>query len=118
MKLYGVAHNPGLPRRIKRPRSFAQALQRELPLEADVKPGKGRNAPLHTPLINPFHPVEMPFRMPFVGEGEFFTPDSVLSHCYGALLPMFTTKEATTLSNCAGSSGALWQTFPGRMRRQ
>jgi hypothetical protein len=35
--------------------------------------------------------------MPFAGEGEFFTPDSVLSHCYGALLPMFTTKEATTL---------------------
>jgi hypothetical protein len=25
------------------------------------------------------------------------TPDSVLSHCFGALLPMFTTKEATTL---------------------
>jgi hypothetical protein len=39
----------------------------------------------------------MPFRIPFAGEGEFFTPDSVLSHCYGALLPMFTTKEATTL---------------------
>jgi len=35
--------------------------------------------------------------MPFAGEGEFFTPDSVLSHCYGALLPMFDTKEATTL---------------------
>jgi len=39
----------------------------------------------------------MPFRIPFAGEGELFTPDSVLSHCYGALLPMFTTKEATTL---------------------
>jgi hypothetical protein len=39
----------------------------------------------------------MPFRLPFAGEGEFFTPDSVLSHCFGALLPMFTTKEATTL---------------------
>ena len=39
----------------------------------------------------------MPFRIPFAGEGEFFTPDSVLSHCYGALLPLFTTKEATTL---------------------
>jgi hypothetical protein len=39
----------------------------------------------------------MPFRIPFAGVGEFFTPDSVLSHCYGALLPMFTTKEATTL---------------------
>jgi hypothetical protein len=39
----------------------------------------------------------MPFRIPFAGEGEFFTPDSVLSHCYGALLPMFDTKEATTL---------------------
>jgi hypothetical protein len=39
----------------------------------------------------------MPFRIPFAGEREFFTPDSVLSHCYGALLPMFDTKEATTL---------------------
>jgi hypothetical protein len=39
----------------------------------------------------------MPFRIPFAGEGEFPSPDSVLSHCYGALLPMFTTKEATTL---------------------
>ena len=39
----------------------------------------------------------MPFRIPFAGDGEVFTPDSVLSHCYGALLPMFTTKEATTL---------------------
>ena len=39
----------------------------------------------------------MPFRIPFAGEGEFFTPDSVLSHCYGALLPMFDTKEATVL---------------------
>ena len=43
------------------------------------------------------HPAVMPFRIPFAGEGKFFTPDSVLSHCYGALLPMFTTKEATTL---------------------
>jgi hypothetical protein len=41
--------------------------------------------------------AEMPFCIPFAGEGEFFTPDSVLSHCYGALLPMFDTKEATTL---------------------
>jgi hypothetical protein len=39
----------------------------------------------------------MPFRMPFAGEGEFFSPDSVLSHCYGALLPMFDTAEATVL---------------------
>jgi hypothetical protein len=39
----------------------------------------------------------MPFRIPFAGEGESFTPDSVLSHCYGALLPMFNTKEAITL---------------------
>jgi hypothetical protein len=39
----------------------------------------------------------MPFRIPFAGEGEFFTPDSVLSNCYGALLPMFDTMEATTL---------------------
>ena len=35
--------------------------------------------------------------MPFAGEGGFFSPDSVLSHCYGALLPMFDTKEATVL---------------------
>ena len=35
--------------------------------------------------------------MPFAGEGEFFSPDSVLSHCYGALLPMFDTAEATVL---------------------
>jgi hypothetical protein len=39
----------------------------------------------------------MPFRIPFAGEGEFFSPDSVLSHCYGALLPLFTTEEATVL---------------------
>jgi hypothetical protein len=39
----------------------------------------------------------MPFRIPFAGEGEFFISDSVLSHCYGALLPMFDTEEATTL---------------------
>ena len=39
----------------------------------------------------------MPFRIPFAGEGEFFTPDSVLSHCCGALLPMFDTVEATVL---------------------
>ena len=38
-----------------------------------------------------------PFRLPFAGEGETPSPDSVLSHCYGALLPMFTTKEATVL---------------------
>ena len=35
--------------------------------------------------------------MPFAGESEIPSPDSVLSHCYGALLPMFTTKEATVL---------------------
>ena len=35
--------------------------------------------------------------MPFAGEGEFFSPDSVLSHCKGALLPMFGTKEAALL---------------------
>ena len=39
----------------------------------------------------------MPFRMPFAGEGEFFSPDSVLSHCYGALLPLFDTAEARVL---------------------
>ena len=39
----------------------------------------------------------VPFRIPFAGEGEFFSPDSVLSHCKGALLPMFGTKEATWL---------------------
>ena len=35
--------------------------------------------------------------MPFAGESEFWSPDSILSHVYGALLPMFTTKEATVL---------------------
>jgi len=35
--------------------------------------------------------------MPFAGESDIPSPDSVLSHCYGALLPMFTTKEATVL---------------------
>ena len=39
----------------------------------------------------------MPFRIPFAGESEIPSPDSVLSHCYGALLPMFTTAEATVL---------------------
>ena len=55
------------------------------------------NSPLTPLLIYTQHPAVMPFRIPFAGEGGFFTPDSVLSHCYGALLPMFTTKEATTL---------------------
>ena len=35
--------------------------------------------------------------MPFAGESEIPSPDSILSHCYGALLPMFTIKEATVL---------------------
>ncbi len=35
--------------------------------------------------------------MPFAGDSDPWSPDSVLSHCYGALLPMFTTKEATVL---------------------
>ena len=39
----------------------------------------------------------LPFRMPFAGESEVWSPDSVLSHCKGALLPMFTTEEATVL---------------------
>ena len=43
------------------------------------------------------HPPVMAFRIPFAGEGEFPTPDSVLSHSYGALLPMFDTVEATVL---------------------
>jgi hypothetical protein len=43
------------------------------------------------------HHHVMPFRIPFAGEGELFTPDSILSHCCGALLPMFDTVEATTL---------------------
>ena len=37
------------------------------------------------------------FRMPFAGQGDFATPDSVLSHCSGSLLPMFSTREANTL---------------------
>jgi hypothetical protein len=52
---------------------------------------------LHPPLYTPHHHLLMPFRIPFAGEGEFFTPDSVLSHCYGALLPMFDTEEALVL---------------------
>ena len=39
----------------------------------------------------------LPFRMPFAGESDPWSPDSVLSHCSGALLPMFDTKEATVL---------------------
>ena len=39
----------------------------------------------------------LPFRMPFAGESEPWSPDSVLSHCSGALLPMFDTAEATVL---------------------
>jgi len=59
------------------------------------------NKRLHSYICNntlpdPSRPAP-PFRMPFAGEGKFFTPDSVLSHCFGALLPMFTTKEANTL---------------------
>ena len=64
------------------------------------------NKRLHSYICNntlpdPSRPAP-PFRMPFAGEGEFFTPDSVLSHCYGALLPMFTTEEATTLRQLWG----------------
>ena len=54
----------------------------------------------------------MPFRIPFAGEGEFFTPDSVLSHCYGALLPMFTTKEATTLRQLCREFKSTGAEFP------
>jgi hypothetical protein len=61
----------------------------------DGKGGGAQHSP-HPPFFYPY-PAVMPFRIPFAGEGEFFTPDSVLSHCYGALLPMFTTKKATTL---------------------
>jgi len=39
----------------------------------------------------------MPFRIPFAGESDIPSHESVLSHCYGALLPMFTTAEATVL---------------------
>jgi len=39
----------------------------------------------------------LPFRMPFAGESDPWSPDSVLSHCSGALLPMFDTAEATVL---------------------
>ena len=38
-----------------------------------------------------------PFRMPFAGESDPWSQDSVLSHCSGALLPMFDTAEATVL---------------------
>ncbi len=54
----------------------------------------------------------MPFRMPFAGEGEFFTPDSLLSHCYGALLPMFTTAEATVLGQLCREFRSTVADFP------
>ena len=70
------------------------------------------NTPL-TPLFNStHHPPLMPFRISFAGEGEFFTPDSVLSHCYGALLPMFTTKEATTLRQLCREFKSTVSDFP------
>jgi hypothetical protein len=52
--------------------------------------------------------------MPFAGEGEFFTPDSILSHCYGALLPMFTTEEATVLRLVCKEFKATVAEFPWR----
>ncbi len=55
------------------------------------------NTPPPPLLHSIYYPVVMPFRMPFAGESDIWSPDSVLSHCYGALLPMFTTKEATIL---------------------
>ena len=61
--------------------------------------------PIHSLIFFIRHPAVMPFRMPFAGDGEFFSPDSVLSHAYGALLPMFTTKEATVLRQRAGVQG-------------
>lgn len=39
----------------------------------------------------------MPFRMPFAGDSEVWSADSILSHVSGALLPMFDTAEATVL---------------------
>jgi len=47
--------------------------------------------------LNELKKLHHVFRLPFAGEGEDYTPDSVLSHCYGALLPMFTTKDALVL---------------------
>jgi hypothetical protein len=38
-----------------------------------------------------------PFRIPFAGESDPWSPDSVLSHCFGALLPCVGTEGATTL---------------------
>ena len=57
---------------------------------------KGENQRLRAYIGNNNLP-QPPFRMPFAGEGDAPSPDSILSHCYGALLPMFTTKEATVL---------------------
>ncbi len=52
------------------------------------------------------------FRMPFAGEGALPTYESVLSHCYGALLPMFTTKEATVLRQLCREFKATVADFP------
>ena len=61
----------------------------------------------HTSLFYSHCPSEMPFRMTFAGESDSWSPDSVLSHCYGALLPMFTTKEATTVQGVQEHRGRL-----------
>ena len=69
-------------------------------LQASLSAALEENAGLHKYIqvcertLSPDNP---PFRMPFAGESEIPSPDSVLSHCYGALLPMFTTAEATVL---------------------
>jgi hypothetical protein len=63
----------------------------------------------------------MSFRMPFAGESDVPSPDSVLSHCYGALLPMFDTVEALVLRQVCKEFKApspRWQSFRGMTRRR
>jgi hypothetical protein len=53
-----------------------------------------------------------PFRMPFAGGGGHPSSDSVLSRCFKALLPMFTTKEATTLRQVCREFKSTVEDFP------
>jgi hypothetical protein len=51
-----------------------------------------------------------PFRMPFAGESNPPTPDSILSHVGGALLPFFDMKETLLLRGvCREFKGVVWK---------
>ena len=50
------------------------------------------------------------FRMPFAGESDPPTPDSILSHVNGALLPFFDKKETLVLRGvCREFEGVIWE---------